>query len=118
MEGGVVRQEFPIVAAGTGSLWIVGVVARVLVGLLVLFAYLLYSSRNTVFEVSSGGLGIQKSMYGRTIPFQDLDGCPKRPGEVRYGAGGGGSRSARPGPAQLRPGECVVGGADALVFRA
>ena len=67
------RQEFPIVPAGTGSLWIVGIVALFLVGMMVLFAYFFYSSRHTVFEVSSEGLEVQRSMYGRTIPFEDLD---------------------------------------------
>jgi hypothetical protein len=42
------------------------------IGLLLLFAYFTYSSRNTQFTISSDGLRITGTMYGRMIPANQI----------------------------------------------
>jgi len=67
------KEVFPIIPAGNGPLWVLIVLGVVLVGLLVLFGWFVYSSRNTRFEVSPDGLAIRGAMYGRWIALSDLD---------------------------------------------
>ncbi len=66
------RQVFPISATGTGPAAVLIPVALLLLCLLVLFAYILYSTRHVSFEVSAEGLRIRGDMYGRTIPASEL----------------------------------------------
>ena len=42
-------------------------------GLILLFGYIGYSSRFTRFEVSDRGLTIAGTLYGRTIPWEEID---------------------------------------------
>jgi hypothetical protein len=68
------KQVFPIVPASSGALWaIAALVAAVLIGVTLLFAYLAYSSRSARFEVSAEGLQIKGDLYGRLIPASDLN---------------------------------------------
>ena len=66
------RQVFPIIPASSGPFWFLGGLSVLLVGLLILFACLAYSSRHVKFEVSAEGLRITGDIYGRMIPAQAL----------------------------------------------
>jgi Bacterial PH domain len=66
------RQVFSIIPASNGPLWLLVPLSVLLLGLLGLFAYLAYSSRNVQFEVSAEGLRIKGDIYGRTIPLHSL----------------------------------------------
>ncbi len=67
------KQIFPIVPASNGPIWFFVGIAILLVGLIVLFGYFVYASRNTKFEIDSGQLRISGDMYGRTIPLSALE---------------------------------------------
>jgi hypothetical protein len=68
------KQVFPIVPAASGKLWLIAaLVAIVLIGITLLFAYLAYSSRSARFEVSDEGLEIKGDLYGRLIPASELN---------------------------------------------
>ena len=62
------KQVFPIVPAGTGAPWTTLAIALLLLGLLLLFGYIFYSTRNVTFEVSAEGLRIRGDLYGRLVP--------------------------------------------------
>ena len=66
------KHTFPIVPATNGPLWLLGIVIVFMLGLVCLFGYLAYSSRNARVEVSSDGLRISGALYGRTIPAASL----------------------------------------------
>ena len=66
------KQIFPIVPASNGPFWVLGGVSVLLIGLVILLAYMAHSSRNAKFEVSSTGLRIKEILYGRTIPVRSL----------------------------------------------
>src|SRR2546426_47462 len=66
------KQIFPIIPATGGAMTALAVISVVLLGTLLLFAYMAYSFRNVKFEVSSEGLRITGDIYGRHIPAQDL----------------------------------------------
>lgn len=72
MTSQVVKQIFPIVPAAAGASAILLTVAALLAALLVLFGYLIYSTRHVTFEISPGGLKINGDVYGRMIPSQSL----------------------------------------------
>jgi hypothetical protein len=61
-------ETFEMIPAKGGALGYLGVIGLVMLGLLLLFAWFSYSSRNTQFAVSSEGLRISGTMYGRLIP--------------------------------------------------
>jgi hypothetical protein len=67
-----VKQTFHMIPASTGSIWFLGIICLVLLGLVALLIYLTYSARNTSFEISAHGLRIAGSVYGRTIPSESL----------------------------------------------
>lgn len=73
-EPGVIamKESFPIIPASGGAMWILGIIAILVVGVLVLFGYIVYSSRHSKIEISSEGLRIQGDLYGRFIPAKDL----------------------------------------------
>lgn len=63
---------FLIPPAPPRALWFLGVIALLLLGLLLLFAYFAYSSRATRYEVSAAGLSIRGTLYGRSLPWSSL----------------------------------------------
>jgi len=65
-------QIFTIVPASNGPIWLLVGISCLLLAMVVLFAWLAYSSRHAYFEVSSDGLRINSAMYGRTIPAASL----------------------------------------------
>jgi hypothetical protein len=67
------RQIFPIVPASNGPIWFFIGFAILLLGLLALFSYFIYSSRNAKFEIDSGQLNIAGDIYGRRIPLSSLE---------------------------------------------
>jgi Bacterial PH domain len=67
------KQVFPIIPAGNGPIWFFVGFAIFLLALLALFGYLIYSSRNTSFEIDSGELKISGDIYGRRIPLSSLE---------------------------------------------
>lgn len=66
------KQVFPIVPAGTGAPWTSLAIALLLLGMLVVFGYIFYSTRNATFEVSAEGLRIRGEIYGRLVPRTSL----------------------------------------------
>ena len=62
---------FQMAPASGKTLWILGGILLLLVGLVFLFSYITYASQHVRFEVSSGGLSIS-GPYGRTIPAEAL----------------------------------------------
>ena len=65
-------ETFAIVPGSAKALWVIGGVSLLLVGLLVLFGSMIYSSRYAQFIVSSEGLQLRGDVYGRTIAARDL----------------------------------------------
>jgi len=66
------KQFFPIIPA-TSMPWAVLIpVFLLLLGLLVLFAWIAFSMRHVRCEVGDGGLRIAGDIYGRMIPARDL----------------------------------------------
>lgn len=47
-------------------------IALLLLGMLVLFGYIFYSTRNVTFEASTEGLRIRGDLYGRMVPRASL----------------------------------------------
>jgi Bacterial PH domain len=64
---------FAIAPASTKPLWFLGAIGVLLLGLLLLFAFFGYSSRATRFVLSSEGLAIRGTLYGRTVPWSRLE---------------------------------------------
>lgn len=64
--------SFPIAPAPPRALWLLVVLGAVLLGTLLLFAYVAYSARHTRYEVSPAGLSIRGTLYGRTLAWDDL----------------------------------------------
>ena len=65
-------STFQMIPASNKVLYVIVPVAAVAVGLLVLFGYLLYSSRHVRFEVDQRSLHIRGDIYGRDIKLSDL----------------------------------------------
>ncbi|NES71007.1 MAG: hypothetical protein F6K24_40255 [Okeania sp. SIO2D1] len=67
---------FPIVPASDKTLWLTGGIAFILVLLLVfvigIFGYAIYSSRHVKLELSPEKLHIRGDLYGRIIPTESL----------------------------------------------
>ena len=63
---------FQLVPASDKTLWVLGGIALLLIGLLCLFGYLAYSSRHMRFGISPEGLTISGGLYGRTISAESL----------------------------------------------
>ena len=68
------KQVFELAppADGGGLGIIVGIMA-LMIGLALLFAYILWGARHSSCEVSSEALTIRTPLYGRTIPLRDLE---------------------------------------------
>lgn len=64
---------FPVVPASARILWLIIPLTLLGVGLVVLFAWLGFSSQNSAVSVDAAGLRIRTAMYGRTIPLDQLD---------------------------------------------
>jgi hypothetical protein len=67
-----VKDVFPIIPAHSGPAWFLAILAVLLTGLLILFAWTVWSSRNLKFEVRPDGLHIVGGLYGRIIPADSL----------------------------------------------
>jgi len=66
------KQVFPIVPASSGPLMVLIPLAILLLGLVAMSAWFVYSSRHAQFEISSEGLRITGALYGRFIPASEL----------------------------------------------
>ena len=64
---------FPVVPASARILWVIVPVGLVGIGLVVLFAWIGFSSQSSAVSVDAAGLRIRTAMYGRTIPLDRLD---------------------------------------------
>jgi len=65
-------KVFQLVPASDKTLWVLGGIAFLLIGILCLLGYLAYSSRHIRFEISPEGLTISDRLYGRTISAESL----------------------------------------------
>ena len=62
-------ETFPMIPATSKPFWIlIPILVVLFAGLLVLFAYIAYSSQNVRFELSDEGLRLRGDLYGRLIP--------------------------------------------------
>jgi len=68
----MMKENFPIVPAGAGATWVLLGLGVILLGLLALFGYMVYSSRHVHCEVSPRELRIAGDIYGRRIPVEAL----------------------------------------------
>ena len=66
-------QVFTITPASSGPEWVLVAVSLLLLLMVALFAWLVYSSRHARFEVSAEGLQISNTLYGRMIFGSNLD---------------------------------------------
>ena len=64
-------EVFQLVPASDKTLWVLGGIAVLLIGLLCLFGCLAYSSRHTRFEISPEGLTISGGLHGRVTGVTD-----------------------------------------------
>ena len=65
-------ETFPMVPAPLKAMWVIALIGALLLALLVLFAYVGTASQRTRFEVSSEGLAIRGTLYGRALPWAAL----------------------------------------------
>lgn len=65
-------DTFPIIPAPGRAFVAIAVLSALLLALLIMFAYMAYSSRSARFEVSEQGLRIRGAAYGRAIPMEHL----------------------------------------------
>ncbi len=66
-------ETFPMIPATSKPFWIlIPILVVLFAGLLVLFAYIAYSSQNVRFELSDEGLRLRGDLYGRLIPASAL----------------------------------------------
>jgi len=66
------KDVFPIIPAGSATLWVLLAIGVLLLAGVACFAFIAYSSRHSAVEVSDAGLRIQALFYGREIPFSSL----------------------------------------------
>lgn len=64
---------FPIVPASARILWVIIPLTVLGVGLVVLFAWIGFSSQSSAVMVEADGLRVRTAMYGRTVPLDRLD---------------------------------------------
>ncbi len=68
-------ETFPMIPATSKPFWVlIPILVVLFAGLLVLFAYIAYSSQNVRFELSDEGLRLRGDLYGRLIPASALIG--------------------------------------------
>jgi hypothetical protein len=65
-------EVFQIPAAPARALLLLAAIGALLLGLLLVFGYFALSSRFTRYEISSSGLSVRGTMYGRAIPWSGL----------------------------------------------
>jgi len=62
------NEIYDIAPVSTKPLIFISIFGMLMLFILGLFSYILYSSKYTTFEISEQGLRIQRTMYGRTLP--------------------------------------------------
>lgn len=72
------KETFAIVPASGLAVWVSVILVAILVVLIALFGWIIYSARNTAVHVEPEGLRISGTLYGRRIPLASL-----RLGEAR-----------------------------------
>ena len=66
-------EVFPIVPAGAKPLWFIGAVGLVLGLVLIMLAWVAWSSRHSRVEVTNESLRLVGDLWGRSIPLRSLD---------------------------------------------
>lgn len=66
-------ETYPIPPTSSKPLWIMGGICLLLLGVLVLLAWVAWSSQHSRAEIHSDGLRLVGDLWGRKIPFADLD---------------------------------------------
>jgi len=66
------KEAFPIVPATGGPIWVFVGLGVLLLAMVGLFGYIVWSSRHVTFEVSSAGLRVCGDLYGRRISLESL----------------------------------------------
>lgn len=66
-------EVYTIAPASSKALWAVGAILVFLLAMAGLFAFFTLSSQATRYELSPEGLRISRTMYGRTIPWANVD---------------------------------------------
>lgn len=64
---------FPMIPATTKVAWFLVPFALLMLGLVGFFGYIGWSTQHVRFEVTTAGLRIAGDLYGRTIPFDQLN---------------------------------------------
>jgi hypothetical protein len=67
-----VKESFAIVPASGLTIWVSVILVVLLAVLIGLFAWIVYSARNTVVEVESDSLVISGTLYGRRISLDSI----------------------------------------------
>lgn len=106
-------EVFHMIPASSKALWFLGAFGLLLAGMLGLFGFIAYSTRNVRFEVSDTGIRIVGDLYGRTIPADALVLAEARPVDLtkerelrpRIRTGGMGLPGYRAGWFRLRNGD-------------
>jgi len=65
-------EVFRLVPASVKTLWVMGGIIALIVGILFVLGSIAYSSQNTRLEISPDGLTINSRLYGRTISAESL----------------------------------------------
>ncbi|ACB53059.1 unknown [Crocosphaera subtropica ATCC 51142] len=65
-------QVFPMVPASSKTLWSIGILAVLMLGVLCLCLLIAYSSQQVKFEIDQQQLMIKGDLYGRNIPLKTL----------------------------------------------
>src|SRR5688572_12235512 len=67
------NEVFMMPPAPPRALWVIGAVILLLLAILVLLGSFVLSSRVTRYRITPGGLAIERTVYGRTIPWSSID---------------------------------------------
>jgi len=81
------KEVFPIIPAGAGSVWFLVAIGLVLLAGAAFLGFLAFSCRNASVEVSSAGLNIRAALYGRDIPLPSLILDAARPVDLKADPG-------------------------------
>lgn len=73
------RHVFTIIPSGGGPLWFAAGLSAFLIVLMLLFAWIAWSSRHATFTVSPTGLRLVGDLWGRRIPAVELEVERARP---------------------------------------
>jgi Bacterial PH domain len=104
---------FPIAPASAKTLWILGILALVMVGILFLLGFSAYASQKVQFELSATELQIKGDFYGKRIPItylsidqaQKLDLTQRSPYQLKWRTNGVGLPGYYSGWFKLKNGE-------------